>query len=664
MNLEKTIEELVQNEEYEKALSLLEKNQNSILDESWYHSEKGWLLGFLENYKEALFHFTKAKALGMENPWLYFQIGFIYNKLEDFKQAEYYLTTSIENGNEEPWVYRELGWTYTKLEDYSEALHYFEDALMLDAFDAWSHAQSGFCLNRLNQEEEAIVELKKAISYGLEEAWVIQDLCFALSKLNLFEKELDYLQQYINPDEFEDDLWYLDEMGSVLNHLNRPKEALTYLEKSEKIENSTWVKVEISHSYVILQEYDKALNKVDEIEIKDAYFYYQKGLIYEIMEDWQSAYQFYQQASSIDKNILFLSHLAYVMGKLRLYEKAINILNQVVELGRKDAWIYAELACDYSELKQYDQAIEYYKLALVDHKNPNWILSELGWNLGISQKHEEAIFYYQKLLENDPQNGWAMAQVGYNLVRLDKKQEALGYYLKAQEAYFEESWCTSDLAWIYHNIDEYETALSYLEKLKESGRDDYWLHLQFAENFCELKKYDEAIKELTWCLDQEYDNRVVRNLLGLCHSQKNQYEEALTHLKQSEKMGEMTDWLATKIAWNYSSLKEFNQAKDYYEIALSLKPNSNEVKSQIAYCLGMLKKHDEALKMLLALQKEGYSTPWMLAIIGYNYEYSNDKKNAMLYYQKAQEAGFNAKWLTDAMTKLKKGNPFLHKRHK
>jgi len=87
---------------------------------------------------------------------------------------------------------------------------------------------------------------------------------------------------------------------------------------------------------------------------------------------------------------------------------------------------------------------------------------------------------------------------------------------------------------------------------------------------------------------------------------------------------------------------------------LEFKPENQWVLSQLAYCIGMQKHHEEALKILLKLEEDGYQSAWMMAIIGYNYQELKNRKNALLYYQKAKEMGYQDEWMLDSIKKLEK----------
>ena len=74
-DLKNRVDELLENQEYDKALELLTENEMNGETDTWTNSTTGWILGKLGRREEALEYLRKVEGEGEESSWLCCEIG-------------------------------------------------------------------------------------------------------------------------------------------------------------------------------------------------------------------------------------------------------------------------------------------------------------------------------------------------------------------------------------------------------------------------------------------------------------------------------------------------------------------------------------------------------------------------------------------------------------
>ena len=147
------------------------------------------------------------------------------------------------------------------------------------------------------------------------------------------------------------------------------------------------------------------------------------------------------------------------------------------------------------------------------------------------------------------------------------------------------------LAQLYRDHKRYEDALMQLDELKRLDymTDSAWI--TYGVVLYRLDDYQGAIDSLAPILDKNSLAPVIKKLLryqrvnwylGRSYIKKEEYQKALTCFEREVKSG----YKGYEVFWNlgfcYSNIGQFEKAKDAYSKALALKPNSNELKDNLA----------------------------------------------------------------------------------
>ena len=150
--------------------------------------------------------------------------------------------------------------------------------------------------------------------------------------------------------------------------------------------------------------------------------------------------------------------MAYNLRCQERYEEALENYQRVIEFGRKDTWIYSEIAWTYFLIKKPQLALDYIKKAkkLSPVEVDLVLITRMSSILLALAEHKEAIKMIEEVI--------------------------------SKEKYKNDINLLSNLAYIYIDLKDYEAALVYLQRLKELGRNDEWLNKNLILVYSKLEK--------------------------------------------------------------------------------------------------------------------------------------------------------------------------------
>ena len=414
--------------EFEKAYEYITNVISLGRDDIWIHSELGYCLGALEKYDEAIKEFKKAIEMGRNDDWIFERLGFAYEKLEKHDEALESYLKGLEENPEEIRMLSEVAWIYdNKKQDYEKGIEYLTRAKNLGRDDIWINSEFGFALDMLKKYDEGILYLQKAKDLGRNDEWIETEMGFSCKKLEKYDEALNH---YLKAEELgRNDEWINSEIAECLTEIDKIEEAIARLQKFTSNENS--------------------------------------------------------------ENISILSQIGHLYGLLKNSDEALKYLYEVENLGRKDIWLYSEIAWNLIEnsSEDYNKAIEYLYKAVELGRDDAWINEELGFVFSKIDNKKEAIKYFEKARFINPENDWT----AYHLGKLYRKIGNIQKALELQESFLDRTqfrgWVEFELAWCYALIDEKEKAKEYLKEA------DLYIGKEIVSSI-ELRKDYETIKKL------------------------------------------------------------------------------------------------------------------------------------------------------------------------
>jgi len=489
-NSEKIIEYLNKSIEYANIYSKLEPEE-SIKDELIFAEERlGWAYDRLNNFIEGEKHLRKAIELGDNDKWVYSQLGYTLRHQDRYEETLENYMKSVELGRNDTWINSEIAWTYFSLGKFSEALEYINKAKELSPVevDLSLISRTSSILIALGKHTEAIKLLEDVVNrdeYN-NDIGILSDLAFAYDDLEDYKNGLIYLKRanelgrddiWINTefaleyylellenDKYKNDAILNCQIGWNYGELEKPKEALKYLFKAEKLgKDDRMINIDIGINLAKTGEIQEGINRL------------KRALIME------------EGITSNDK-IFLNSEIAYWYGELRDVENALKHLYIAKDLGRDDAWLNSQIGWNLLE-EDLKEALEYLNKAKDLGKDDAWINRQFGFAYSQLGEYEKAISSFKKARELEASDSWLLYQLGLTLKEYGNIEEAINVFKEEIEITDYKGFGDLQLAWCYALIDEKEKAREYFKNV-----DEYLA--SFLEKDEELKKDYNTVKEL------------------------------------------------------------------------------------------------------------------------------------------------------------------------
>ena len=211
-------------------------------------------------------------------------------------------------------------------------------------------------------------------------------------------------------------------------------------------------------------------------------------------------------------------HYISVLIRMRQFDRAIKILNEIIEKNPGDERSYAKLGDAYMGLRGWQKAYESYGMAL---KNCPWTsalkrrrslyFSKRGWTLIYQEQFVKAIEDMTDAQNSDPSNAEAYFGEALCYINLNTDLE------KAEEKLEKAIALNPDSNRYYYNLAEVEDALGKYDKAvdfwkvsisREPGKPE--LHLSLAEAYLKKGKLEDAKKQSAMALELSPRNSRIR----------------------------------------------------------------------------------------------------------------------------------------------------------
>ena len=431
-------------------------------NDKWVYSQLGYTLRHQDRYEETLENYMKSVELGRNDTWINSEIAWTYFSLGKFSEALEYInkakelspvevdlslisrTSSIlialgkhteaiklledvvnrDEYNNDIGILSDLAFAYDDLEDYKNGLIYLKRANELGRDDIWINTEFAYAYYYLGEYEKSYDYLTIVKNLGRDDLTLKLMFANTLSKMEKYEEALEYYLELLENDKYKNDAILNCQIGWNYGELEKPKEALKYLFKAEKLgKDDRMINIDIGINLAKTGEIQEGINRL------------KRALIME------------EGITSNDK-IFLNSEIAYWYGELRDVENALKHLYIAKDLGRDDVWINRQFGFAYSQLGEYEKAISSFKKARELGANDSWLLYQLGLALKEYGNIEEAINIFKEEIEITDYKGFGDLQLAWCYALIDEKEKAREYF---------------------KNVDEY--LASFLEKDEELKKD-------------------------------------------------------------------------------------------------------------------------------------------------------------------------------------------------
>ena len=393
-----SVNELILNKKYEKALSLIAQQiQEKPVAELYFKQafifkELSKPLQAAKSLETALFYDSENAVYWSELGDDYYTLGNMYQSIDCYGKAVSLAVNDISFRGK-------LGRAYINIDDFDRAYQTFEEIYAVDSTNVFFNKQFAFAAFKKGKVDQAIGLFEKVITENPG------DLSSHLNLMAIYKKKKDASKVYQAGERalsvFPSNSPVLLREADALFELKSYEKAILPYEEYLASNDSTFevVKNDAITLYLCKQE-SRALPLLEKCFFQspnDQYVSFYIGLCYKNMADYEKSAEFLRSAIECSQPPYLAEmyhHLGQVYGSSRQFEKSIEALQKAYELNDEKVEVLFEIATTYEEFNLNKRlALNYYsdylKTAGENAPNADYALARI-------QKIKEEFFFYDK----------------------------------------------------------------------------------------------------------------------------------------------------------------------------------------------------------------------------------------------------------------------------
>lgn len=258
-----------------------------------------------------------------------------------------------------------------------------------------------------------------------------------------------------------------------------------------------------------IKEFTKAISRIKKLIKKDKKnheLYFNLGLVYQKLEDYNNAKLYYEKAISLNcKTLVIYQNLSYVSEKtgntkdLLRYWQEINKLSPCWEL-------YANIGIALMEERKFEESLDSFNCALKLNSSNSQLYYFLGNLYKEDDKYELALINYNKAIELNQLNYNAYLKIGQMYEDKNKYDESISKYKHVINLNSNSISAHNSLASVYAKLTKYELSLISYENAIKCDLTDEQIHFDKSLIYLKLKKFKEG-----WPLYDKRPYKILKN---------------------------------------------------------------------------------------------------------------------------------------------------------
>ncbi|MEA3346471.1 MAG: tetratricopeptide repeat protein [Candidatus Auribacterota bacterium] len=430
------------------------------------------------------------------------------------------------------------------------------------------HLKHALDFVELQMLDEAVIELKNALRIKEKEedfnhkpeSFLLKSILYVLAEEN--KKAINELESGI---ETHGDRWNIHPLlASLYMREKKYNKAIAILEKLPyKDFGNTQLNIIKGMEYAEKGRYERALSCFERAK----------------KEFSEQSLQFDNESGTLQIVRSGVSSILYDLMATN-YEK-VDQLDKALENYRQ----LAKLAPRYPAIKEKIAVIQY-KLKLKGEPGNASILNSLGWayyEVGEAERAESA---YQFAIRNNPSLSMAYNNLGLIYYDRNKFNKAIPFLRKAVKLDNDNSakmYALYNLGRIFRRQKDYQKAVDYLERAIE-------LNPSYGPA---RREYKIAMMLLMLKSDSKQISLVN---LGKAYNENGEIEAALNIFVQLAEDSSDDYRIYYNLGWLYFTKRRYDDAKENYDAALSIRADSWRVHNELANLYKINRKYEMALK--------------------------------------------------------------------
>ncbi len=478
-----------------------------------------------------------------------------------------------------------------------------------------------------NKFDDARIILEENSIYANEDSFYYGNMGWILNHMERYREAEFYLLKGIHL--FNDEGWMYAQLGFCYDRLNKYEDGIVYLKKSlEYGFNEKWIYGELGWCLKQLNQLNEAIYILEDALMDDStnpWILSELADIYYMIGKKDIALEYLLKSYYTEPNTEACIDLVNYYHQEKDYINEIKYLNKI-EDSEDEIWKQFQLGNAYMEIKKPDQSLAHLENAERLGKDDTTLHALMGDVYQALQQEEKANVHYNK---------------------------ALSYYEKALLIEKEHDWIFQEMIWIAHKQQDWNKKLFYLKRAYRENNNDLWLMYHFARCYTDLHEYEHAITACEFYLKRNRDSKDVIDLYAWNLGRNKQEERAIDALNYRINKDGADSWTYAELGWNYIQLEKYEEALDVFFKAFELETSNTYYTSMIGYCFYSLMDYETALKYFKKSIILGRNDTWIYITIGETLEILNRFKEALPYYEKAKELGYNHELLDKKICDLK-----------
>lgn len=367
----------------------------------------------------------------------------------------------------------------------------------------------------------------------------------------------------------------------------QPEKSLPIIQKILSREPDHIVALELlSEIQIQKHEFEKAvatLERIVKIDPLHVEVHYRLITIYEIQGKWNEAADHYTTLLNVlGPNTLLSLKLSDLYMKNKAYGKAAETLALARSGDPNNVFILEALAQAYEFNKELSKALATYEeLVNLQDNNPMHFLriGSLALQTGDYKKSLDAFKNVDVMNPNMPE---VQRSLGFSSSQLKQNDEAIRYFEKAIKLNGKDVLSMSLLAPLYQEKKWLDRSDSLFERILTLEPENDVILNNYSYSLAERGiKLEKALTMVQKALKMAPGNAHFLDTMGWVYYQMGLYGLALKYVTQADQKGPGSWEVADHLGDIQAKLKNFSEAKAFWQKALQLDPGNETIKNKL-----------------------------------------------------------------------------------
>ncbi len=371
----------------------------------------------------------------------------------------------------------------------------------------------GFHRNAFNLRMEILLdndrykEVKDSAEQIFEQGYISAQIRYyyvrALRGLEEYDKAEEILKELV---EHTGEIGVLcQEYAAVCSALNRPEEALSWIEKAIQDQDSSvrrYMKGQYLHDLERYEEEKAWYRMMMSQGLDNYYIHYRLAKVFQAQYEFDKAEEGFRKALERDSSYgLAWDSLGDVLQEQAKWEEAAEAYEQGWKNGNFQA--IRDLCRLMKRTRQHERALEYLKQGLERQPNDSSLLLIQAKVLRAQKKYPEAVRSLGRYMEVKPsQTSLAYREIALCWERAKEYEKAEEYYQRAVDHEPKSARNWRSFGQYYADRKQYKEALPYLEKAVELEPESTFGWMKLGEVYEKLDRQEEAFP----CYERSLEN--------------------------------------------------------------------------------------------------------------------------------------------------------------